>query len=186
MQNRPVIGLPQTHVLYMDQVDGRQAPTKPRTMWLSKFSSLRRRSKPIARGSLQESFPDAALIRLRCLDAVLHVPGFAVATAHVLVDLLLMSQAIGQHGVHIREAQRVVGLDDCLGSGATTKRVYHDLKQNARVADAKDTWRILSERNRHGLDRGPVGALRARHGETMIAIRHGGSKSENRNSSSGD
>ena len=95
--------------------------TKPRTMWLSKFSSLSGRSKPIARGSLQESFPNAARIRLRGPDAVLHVPGFAVATAHVLVDLLSMSQAIGQHGVYIREAQRVVRVDDGLGSGATTK-----------------------------------------------------------------
>ena len=67
-------------------------------------------------------------------------------------------------------------MDDDLGSVATTKRMYHNLKQNARVAYAKDSWRILSERNRHGLDRGHVGALRARHGETMIAIRHGGSK----------
>ena len=149
---------------------------RPRTMWLSKFPSLSSRSKPIARGSLQESFPDAALIRLRCLDAVLHVPGFAVATAHVLVDLLSMSQAIGQHGVYIREAQRVVRLDDGLGSGATTKRMYHNLKQNPRVADAKDSWRILSERNRDGLDHGHVGALRTCHDETMIAIRHGGRK----------
>ena len=145
-------------------------------MWLSKFSSFSSRTKPIVLGSLQESFPNAALIRLRCPDAVPHIFGLAVATAHVLVDLLSMSQAIGQHGVYIREAQRVVRLDDRLGSGATTKRMYHNLKQNARVADPKDSWRIFSERNRHGLDRGHVGALRACHDETMIAIRHGGSK----------
>ena len=145
-------------------------------MWLSKFSSLSSRSKRIALGSLDESFPDAASIRLRCLDAVPHVYGLAVATAHVFVDLLSMSQAIGQHGVYIREAQRVVRLDDGLGSGTTTKRMYHNLKQNPRVADAKDSWRILSERNRDGLDRGHVGALRTCHDETMIAIRHGGRK----------
>ena len=150
--------------------------TKPRTMWLSKFSSLSRRSKPIARGSLQESFPDAALIRLRCPDAVLYAYGLVIAIAHVLVDLLSMSQAIGQHGVYVREAQRVVRLDDRLGSGATTKRMYHHLKQNARVADAKDSRRIFSERNRDGLDHGHAGARWSCHDETMIALRHGGSK----------
>ena len=113
--------------------------TKPRTMWLSKFSSLSSRSKPVALGSLHESFPDAALIRLRCANAVSHVYGLAVATAHVLIDLLSMSQAIGQHGVYIREAQRVVRLNDRLGCGAATKRMYHNLKQHARVANAKDT-----------------------------------------------
>ena len=150
--------------------------TKPRTIWLSKFSSLSSRRKPIALGSLHKSFPDSALIRLRCPDAVPHVYGLAVATAHVLFDLLSMSQAIGQHGVYIREAQRVVRLDDGLGSGATTKRMYHNLKQNPRVADTKDSWRILSERNRDRLDHGHVGARRACHDENMIAIRHGGSK----------
>ena len=39
----------------------------------------------MALGSLQESFPDAALIRLRYSDAVTHVYGVAVATAHVLI-----------------------------------------------------------------------------------------------------
>ena len=161
--------------------------TKPRTMWLSKFSSLSSRSKPVALGSLHESFPDAALIRLRCPDAALDVRGFAVATAHVLVDLLPMSQAISKHSVYIWEAQRVVRLDDRLGRGTTTKRMYHNLKQNPRVADAKDSWRILSERNRHGLDRGHVGARRACHDETMIAIRHSGRKPRaNRDSSSGN
>ena len=159
--------------------------TKPRTMWLSKFSSLSSRSKPVALGSLHESFPDAALIRLRCPDAALDVRGFAVATAHVLVDLLPMSQAISKHSVYIWEAQRVVRLDDRLGRGTTTKRMYHNLKQNARVADAKDSWRILSERNRHGLARGHVGARRACHDETVIAIRHSGRKPRvNRDSSS--
>ena len=86
---------------------------------------------------MHEAFPDVALVRLRCLDAVPHMHGLAVATAHVLVDLFSMSQAIGQHGVYVREAQRVVGLDDDLGSGAATKRMYHKLKQYARVADAK-------------------------------------------------
>ena len=43
---------------------------------------------------------------------------------------------------------------------ATAKHMYHNLKQNTRVADAKDSWRILSERNRHGLDRGNVGTRR--------------------------
>ena len=151
---------------------------RPRTMWLSKFSSLSSRSKPIVLGSLHESFPHAALIGLRYLDAVTHMYGLAVATAHVLVDLLSMSQAIGQHGVYIREAQRVVRLDDRLRSGATTKRMYHNLKQNARVADAKDSWRIFFERNRHGLDRGHVRTRRACQDETMIAIRHGGRKRE--------
>ena len=150
--------------------------TKSRTMWLSKFSSLSRRSKPIALGSLHEAFPDVALVRLRCLDAVPHMHGLAVATAHVLVDLFSMSQAIGQHGVYIREAQRVVRLYDRLGSSPTTKSMYHDLKQDPRFAYAIDSWRIFSERNRHGLDRGHVGARRACHDETMIAIRHGGSK----------
>ncbi len=46
---------------------------KPRTMWLSKFSSLSRRSKPIALGSSQESFPNATLVRFRCPDSVTHV-----------------------------------------------------------------------------------------------------------------
>ena len=165
--------------------NGRVAPASPLPIWLSKFSSLSSRSKPIALCSLHESFPDAALIRLRCPNAVSHVYGFGVATAHVLVDLLSMSQAIGQHGVYIREAQRVVRLDDGLGSGATTKCMYHNLKQNARVADAKDSWRIFSERNRDGLDRGHVGARRACHDETMIAIRHGGSKPPHRDSSAG-
>ena len=77
-------------------------------MWLSKFSSLSSRSKPIVLGSLHESFAHAALIRLRCLDAVTHVHGLAVATAHVLVDLLSMSQAVSQYGIYIREAQRVI------------------------------------------------------------------------------
>ena len=156
-------------------------------MWLSKFlvtQQPEQANRPYL-GSLQESSRDAALIRLRCPDAVPHVYGLAVATAHVLVDLLSMSQAISQHGVYIREAQRVVRLDDGLGSGATTKRMYHNLKQNAGVADAKDSWRILSERNRDGLDRGHVGALRTCHDETMIAIRHGGRKPRaNRESSS--
>ena len=114
-------------------------------MWLSNLLSLSRRSKQIALGSMQESFPDAALIRLRCPDSVTHVNGLAVATAHVLVDLLSMSQAIGQHGVYIREAQRVVRPDDGLGSGARTKRMYYDLEQYARIADAEDAWRIFSE-----------------------------------------
>ena len=146
--------------------------TKPRTMWLSKFSSLSRRSKPIALGSLHEAFPDVALVRLRCLDAVPHMHGLAVATAHVLVDLFSMSQAIGQHGVYIREAQRVVRLYDRLGSSATTKSMYHDLKQDPRFAYAIDSWRIFSERNRHGLDRGHVGARRRCHDGTIIAVRH--------------
>ena len=71
--------------------------TKPRTMWLSKFSSLRSRSKPLALGPLHESLTHAALIRLRCLDAIAYACGLAVAAAHVLLDLLPMSQAVCEH-----------------------------------------------------------------------------------------
>ena len=81
---------------------------KPRTIWLSKFSSLSSRGKPVALGSLQEPFPHSALIRLRSLDAVTHVCGLAVAAAHVLVDLLSMRQAISQHRIHVGETECVV------------------------------------------------------------------------------
>ena len=84
-------------------------------MWWSKFPSLSSRSKPFALGLFHESFAHAALIRLSCLDAATHVYGLAVATAYALVDLHAMSQAVGQDGIHIREAQRVVRLDDRLG-----------------------------------------------------------------------
>ena len=54
---------------------------------------------------------------------------------------------------------------------ATAKHMHHNLKQNTRVADAKDSSRILSERNRFGLDRGHVGTPRSCHGGTGISIR---------------
>ena len=91
----------------------------------------------MALGSLRESFPDAALIRLSCPDAVTHPYGLAFGTAHVVVDLLSVSQAVGKHGVYVREGQRVVRLDDRLGSGATPKGIYHNLQQNSGVADAR-------------------------------------------------
>lgn len=110
--------------------------TKPRTMWLSKFSSLSSRSNPTVPHALHESFAHAAPIRVGCLDTAEHVCGLDLAAAHVLVDLLSMGQAISEHGIYLREAQRVVGLDDRLGSRAALKRVYHDLQQYMGVAYA--------------------------------------------------
>ena len=107
-------------------------------MWLSKFSSLRSRSKPLALGPLHESLTHAALIRLRCLDAVAYVCGLAVAAAHVLLDLLPMSQAVCEHGIYVGETECVVRLDYGLRSGAAPKGMYDHLEQDARVADAKD------------------------------------------------
>ena len=105
-------------------------------MWLSKFSSLSSRSNPTVPHALHESFAHAALIRVGCLHTAEHVCGLGLAAAHVLVDFFLMGQAIGEHGVYVREAQRVLGLDDRLGSRAALKRVYHDLQQHMGVAYA--------------------------------------------------
>ena len=43
---------------------------------------------------MYESLTHAALIRLRCLDAVAYACGLAVAAARVLLDLLPMSQEV--------------------------------------------------------------------------------------------
>ena len=93
----------------------------------------------MALGYLQESFPDAALIRLSCPDAVTHPYGLAFGTAHVVVDLPSVSQAVSQHGVYIREAQRVVRLDDRLGSGATPKKASTTTSSRTRVSPTRKT-----------------------------------------------
>ena len=110
--------------------------TKPRTMWLSKFSSLSSRSNPTVPRPLHKSFAHAALVPLRRLDAAAYVYGLGVTAAHVLVDLFSMHEAIGQDGIYVRKVQRVVGLDDRLGSGARLECLYHNLQQHMGVAYA--------------------------------------------------
>ncbi len=126
-------------------------------MWLSKFSSLSSRSNPIVPRPLHESFAHAALIFLRCLDATEYVCGLGVTAAHVLVDLFSMRQAIGQNGVYVRKAQRVIGLDDRLGSGPRLKSLYYNLQQYMGVGYPQDTRWILSKGDGHWLDRRHAG-----------------------------
>ena len=61
---------------------------------------------------MHESLAHAALIRLRCLDAIAYACGLAVAAAHVLLDLLPMSQAVCEHGIYVGETECVVRLDN--------------------------------------------------------------------------
>ncbi len=77
--------------------------TKPRTMRLSQFSSLSRRSNRLAFGASRESFAQAALIRLRRLDRAAHVCGLGIMAPHVVVDLFLMGQAVGEHCIYVGE-----------------------------------------------------------------------------------
>ena len=74
---------------------------KPRTIWLSKFSSLSSRSNRLPFGALHESFAQAALIRLHGLDAATHVFRLGVTALHVLVYLFLICQAVGKHGIYV-------------------------------------------------------------------------------------
>lgn len=142
-------------------------------MWLSKFSSLSSRSNPIVPRPLHESFTHAALIFLRCLDATEYVCGLGVTAAHVLVDLFPMRQAIGQHGVYVRETQRVVGLNDRLGCSATPKRLYDHLQQHAGVAYAQDARWILPEGDGdwlHGRHAGVWWACHSRGDDSVSVI----------------
>ena len=67
-------------------------------------------------------------------------------------------------------------MDNGLGSGAAPKGMYDHLKQDARVADAKDPRRLLSERHGHGFDHCHVGTRRTGHDEFIIATGDGGDK----------
>lgn len=126
-------------------------------MWLSKFSSLSSRTNPTVPSLLHEPRAHAGLVPMRRLDAPAYVYGLGLTAAHVFVDLFSMPQAIGQNGVNVRKAQRLVGLDDRLGSGPRLKRLYHNLQQYMGVGYPQNTRWILSKGDGHWLDRRHAG-----------------------------
>ena len=135
--------------------------TKPRTIWLSKFSSLSSRSNQLPFEALHESFAQAALIGLHGLDAAAQVYRLCVTAAHVLVYLFLMGQAVGKHGIYVSEAQRFVRLNDRLRSRPTAKCIYYHFEQHPGVSYSIDPRGLLSERDSHGFD--------GWHGREMIS-----------------
>ena len=127
-------------------------------MWLSKFSSLSRRSNRLAFGALHESIAQAALIRLHRLDAAAYGYSLRIMALHVLVDLL----------AGISDRNRLSAAAPVLCTTARSARSRRS-RQGRRPGSAGDTG---SRRLRSGPGSSADPAICMSYGVTRIPDRH--------------
>src|SRR5947209_4990294 len=112
---------------------------KPRTMSPLKFSSLTRRSMytfflgPTSHQADSQLGPVGLLGLDRSADRL----PFLRPLAQVLLHFSLVSEIPGEHRVHVGQLERVIALDNSLGSRPILEGVYDALEQNARAGDAQ-------------------------------------------------
>src|SRR5947209_5613902 len=106
----------------------------------SKFSSLTSLSTRLLLG-LRAGQQDRAKVALRALaflDRAPRLPRRVVALTQVLLEQGGGGQVAADDGVHVGQAQRVIGLDDGLRGGPGLEGAKHQLQQDAALADAED------------------------------------------------
>src|SRR5271157_3608540 len=116
----------------------------------SKFSSLASliTYQPLRPGSSQQYFAEVALRSLECLDSLSSFFGGLVALPQVVLERGWICKVATHHGVDIGQAKRVIGLHDSLGRGTGLEGMDHQLQEHATLADAKNSRRFLTERDR--------------------------------------
>src|SRR5271157_3936152 len=104
--------------------------------------------QPLRPGSSQQYFAAVALRSLECLDSLSSFFGGLVALPQVVLERGWICKVATHHCVDIGQAKRVIGLHDSLGRGTGIEGMDHQLQEHATLADAKNSRRFLTERDR--------------------------------------
>src|SRR5271157_2196920 len=104
--------------------------------------------QPLRLGSSQQYFAEVALRSLECLDSLSSFFGGLVALPQVVLERGWICKVATHHCVDIGQAKRVIGLHDSLGRGTGLEGMDHQLQEHATLADAKNSRRFLTERDR--------------------------------------
>src|SRR5271157_2785210 len=89
---------------------------------------------------------------LGSLDLGSNILGLLLTPPQVSVDRLGVIQVVADDGIHIRQIQSVIRLDNALRTGAFSERMNHKVEQHPGVAHPDRTVIILEQRNRHWLE----------------------------------
>jgi hypothetical protein len=93
----------------------------------------------------QQFLAEFPLVRLPALYLPPQLCSFLFTLPEMSVYFLPMMQVVGNHGVHIGQLERWIGVDDALWICALGELVQHHIQRNARIADSKPSAAVFTK-----------------------------------------